>query len=338
MSNILEKIFSIKTEKFDLYKNHKITFLGISFKYKTFNSKRIVSWNKQVSSYNVLFNKIITPERVPTATGKLREYQLRLVNFSKEVVGILEKEGFHPMLVGGALIGAVRNGTFVPWDDDMDFDLMRDEYTKFIEFMKEKFVYISSYNCMSDDDCYKLIDEAIINNPNKLICVEKPSCTSVIKGETLENCIVIDFFPRDYLNPNLTQEEYAKYRQKYTKLLKKGNKNYKLYFDKYRQELNNDKIYAKESNLTGYGWGNISFTYNKLSVLPTDSVLPCARINFEGASFYTLSNYDEYLRNFYKNYRNIPKNIELCKYIKYFSGWLRENNRDFYIDIDDIIG
>jgi len=337
MFNILEKIFSIKTEKFELYSNHKITFFGIKYKYKTFNSKRIVSYNKQIRSYNVLFNKILTPSRIPSATGKLREYQLRLVNFGKEVIQMLEKENFHPMLVGGALIGAVRHGGFVPWDDDLDFDLMRDEYNRLIEFMKEKFIYISTYNCKSDDDCYELVDKAIVKNPNKLICVEKTSCISIFKGEDLEDCIVLDFFPRDYLNPKVTKEIYSKYREKQQKTLKKGNKNYKIYFDKYREELNNNEIYAKESNLTGYGWGNISFTYKKFSIMPIDVVKPYTRINFEGIEFYTLNNYQEYLKDFYKNYMNIPKNIELCKYIKYFSEWLKSKNRKFYFDIDDII-
>ena len=67
---------------------------------------------------------------------QLRKLQLTELEMLVEFDRICRKNNIHYILGYGTLLGAVRHNGFIPWDDDVDVFLMRDEYNKFCEACK----------------------------------------------------------------------------------------------------------------------------------------------------------------------------------------------------------
>ena len=72
------------------------------------------------------------PEGTP-----LRALQLVELDLMERVDALFKELGLRYYLLGGTLLGAVRHGGFIPWDDDVDLGVPRTDYQKFLEYAKE---------------------------------------------------------------------------------------------------------------------------------------------------------------------------------------------------------
>ena len=61
----------------------------------------------------------------------------RLLAMAQEIKKIFEKNNVTYSITFGTLIGAVRHQGFIPWDDDFDFIIFKDEYTKAIDALRD---------------------------------------------------------------------------------------------------------------------------------------------------------------------------------------------------------
>lgn len=65
-----------------------------------------------------------------TNMEKLHQVDLDIV---KEVIRICDENGLTYYMSGGTLLGAVRHNGFIPWDDDIDLAMPRDDYETFLQ-------------------------------------------------------------------------------------------------------------------------------------------------------------------------------------------------------------
>lgn len=82
-------------------------------------------------------NKVVR-EGYNFSDRELRDIQLIQLEMLVEVDRICTKHNIKYCISAGTLLGAVRHGGFIPWDDDADVAFLRAEYEKFREICKEE--------------------------------------------------------------------------------------------------------------------------------------------------------------------------------------------------------
>lgn len=67
----------------------------------------------------------------------LKEMQQIYLELLKEFASLCQKYDLRYDLAGGSLLGAVRHGGFIPWDDDIDVCMPRPDYQRLLELKKQ---------------------------------------------------------------------------------------------------------------------------------------------------------------------------------------------------------
>lgn len=95
-------------------------------------------------------------------TETLTDMQKKLLEVFKYTIAFLEKHDIKYIVCGGTLLGAVRHKGFIPWDDDIDLYLYRDDYEK-LKKLKEEIQNDGYYLQSLADENYYLPFMKIIN-------------------------------------------------------------------------------------------------------------------------------------------------------------------------------
>lgn len=68
----------------------------------------------------------------------LRRLQLRMLEMLKYIDRICRENNITYWLSSGTCLGAVRHGGFIPWDDDVDIEMLEPDYHKLLKILKEQ--------------------------------------------------------------------------------------------------------------------------------------------------------------------------------------------------------
>lgn len=96
---------------------------------------------KSLFETNVMFRQIIANNKdirflSPVQTAELQKVLLKMM---KDLHFVCEKYSLTYFLGGGSCLGAVRHKGFIPWDDDMDVIMPREDYNKLPELLNKEF-------------------------------------------------------------------------------------------------------------------------------------------------------------------------------------------------------
>ncbi len=118
-----------------------------------------------------------------------REVQQLCLEILKDIHQFCIKNNIHYSIAYGSMIGAVRHKGFIPWDDDVDIIMMREDYEKFSRLYKsDKFEFISFEN---SPHCWTLFGRVC-----DTLRTTHRSSTPWLDGEK-DAGVWIDIFPLD---------------------------------------------------------------------------------------------------------------------------------------------
>lgn len=231
-----------------------------------------------------------------TKIGPTKEESLRIMQLcNAELLHIFDKlcakHNLRYWLDAGTLLGAIRHKGFIPWDDDLDVMMPREDYDKVIPLMKdemEKYGILVRWGGFFDDMGYMV--------------------RLAFAYQTVETGIWMDIFPADPIDSELPSAEIEHEMQKSVKA-------YQKYYSAHEHRESVQKLTEKKTQILGSipsgnkrtWYGYLEFGCKPL-VVDDDTIFPLQKTAFEGYDLNIPANCQLYLSKLYgNNYMNYPR-------------------------------
>ncbi|WP_040213672.1 LicD family protein [Clostridium polynesiense] len=262
-----------------------------------------------------------------TNESLVRQAQLITLRILKIVDKVCRENDIDYWIEGGTLLGAVRHGGFIPWDDDLDIAMPREDYERFLqiapkELPEELFIQNLQTTPLAGNTWTQIKD--------------KKSKMVLDKNAEYHQGIYIDIFPCDTYSQNTLKRFFKEEilrklyifayavnapfkKPAFTKenLLKNIAKGaLKVIFFPFAI-FNKDVIYdinlktrdkrierMKRNPKLSYGYGTDVLNFD--TIFNIDTIYPLKKIKFEDGEFMAPNDTDTYLKEMYGDYMKIP--------------------------------
>lgn len=240
----------------------------------------------------------------------LHEIQKIELDILSHIDEFCKKKGIKYFLGCGTLLGAVRHHGFIPWDDDIDIYMLREDYDRFIKEHSE--------GC---DNTYRLL--SIYNDPLYYYDTARvvDSRTSIVFDGVIENPsegLWVDIFPLDNMTRLFRLKQFfagflsrCRVLSVYTKYpIKKHSWVYyplwlickaigpRFFLIIIERIIKSKKVAAK----VGYVCSEVG----EKGAIKREWCEDDVKVMFEGKEFPTFSHYDEYLVSVFGDYMTLP--------------------------------
>ena len=233
---------------------------------------------------------------------------------------VCERHGLRWYAMGGTLLGAVRHKGFIPWDDDIDLLMPREDYERLLEIGAEEFGYPYFLQSPCSEQCF-FRTHAQIRDGRTTGSIAQDRNRDINRG------IFMDIFPLDEVPA--TDEELKIHRKRLRGLARKAHRltfrrEYRswfkralyalyewLHFGKFSpagafREFN--RIAAEYAGRGGQRVGHTALSYRDAVIWPREWWAEVEMLDFEMLQLPAPKGWDAVLSRHYGDYMRIPEN------------------------------
>lgn len=233
----------------------------------------------------------------------LKEKQEMILEIMKDVDKFCRTNNIPYTLSSGTLLGAVRHGGFIPWDDDADLFMLRDDFERFARTYKsDRFRLLSTIHTRDG------------SMPVGYLKISDPDTYIMYSDKKSECGVFLDIFPLDAVpeDPKACRKFmhrlistynriYHRQRHDIVSILKSYRHSLKWWCDRLDRTIHNGKY--DDSPLVAHAVG----TTNYRTVIHKDRFKTLKDIPFEGYNFLGFSDPGSYLTKVYGEDYMTPK-------------------------------
>lgn len=259
---------------------------------------------------------------------ELRSIQLSLLDsFHKWC----HKNHINYSLAYGSLLGAVRHKGFIPWDDDIDVMMTREDYNRLVSIYNyEDCPAHTKVLSLETDKQYVLPFAKIIDTRTAMIENDSSNCVTGV---------YIDIFPYDFV-PNNKIKRMCRCSIQKTLFIFKDFKLVKIGFPR-RSIFKNAALAIGKLFLLPFSVRCISKCLEKVAVMskestsyicdaasflqaifPSSLFMEYTEIPFEGKQYRIIKNYDRYLSTIYGDYMKLPPEEKRVTHHEFKAWWI----------------
>lgn len=186
--------------------------------------------------------------KITTKTKKLWAVQLDLLQV---LLDVCNKHGLRIYADGGTLLGAIRHNGYIPWDDDIDMVMMREDYERLME-LTEEFEHPYFLQNIYTDPHYAHRHTQLRNRYTVCWGINQKGCTGRYNQGIFIDIFPIDFFPTTARGISRFYDKETRAKQKFRLISKLSNAMPESIYQWMRNKtssLSDKRIYAEYENV-----------------------------------------------------------------------------------------
>ena len=234
----------------------------------------------------------------------LREAQMRMLDILLAVNDICRRHDIPYWLSSGTLIGAARHGGFIPWDDDVDLEMLLPDYLRFCTIAEKELPPHLKLQNSQTDSMFMLGFSKVRDTRRKI-----ESLDNRLDGNYSIPGFFIDIFPMVPSSSFLLHRVSGKLA--YWGMLAVNNRHNRLGGKLVRSAFNGlSKLLALINNIVQPITARSRLRHRYPSTFPLpryrEEIFPLGEIEFEGHLFMAPGNIDAYLGRLFGDWTRLP--------------------------------